>query len=991
MNILAWLRKLGYEIHGLGFRDQPIDFEALKGVKSISPGHPPSDHRALLRAIAAPSTGLAPLHQWFGISPPSALHRVGPAPGAASLPLQPKPLTRSAAAPQRHRPTPLIGREDELGLLLQAWSLAAAGQGQVVMVSGEAGIGKSRIVRELYQRRARDSQTVLWHRCSSEHALTPFHGVIELVHQLVGPLKEPEARFAELEALLAKDCEDVGCPHQAAALIADLLGMDCPERYPQLNLASWRLRSRTFEILVALLEGLARRQMVVAICEDLQWADPSTLEFLHRLVDRIRDLPVLVLITCRPGFAPSWDGCPHSSRLALSRLARADCERLIADLSNGEALSEPVVEHVIERSGGVPLLVEEFARTALELHREAACDESADGPTDMVPASLQEALIARLGSSPEVAEVAQIGAVIGCEFSYELLAELIGWPDDQLESVLDRLIASELAIRDRAAADALYNFKHVLIRDAAYQCLPDPARRSLHCAVARIVEERWPHVAAGAPLAARHYAAAGLIERAVGCWLRAAHHAADRCAHQEAIAMFSEGLELLDRLAPVPEPAAQRAELLAGLARTVACTKGPAAPEVAQAFGLARRLCETAEEAPQLFRAVRSLWDYYNTRGDFEAACELAGKCQKLATVAQDPGLLNEAEFCQGVSSLFVGAPAEARERLSRSAGRSEARRRRDPLPGVAQGSPIIALVHLAQASWLSGYPDQAARASEEAVATARTEGHPFGLTYALLGASWVAQFRRQADATLALASEAIACASQEGFPAFLAMATVLRDWASALLEPEAPTATAAGMRAAVDGYRDTGVAIARPYLLCLSAEVHGAATEIEPALAALAEAAEVGRATRERWWEAEVWRNEGELLLRQSITNRRAASARFCQAVAVAQQQGSKSLELRATVSLARLWSDLGRRVQARDLLAPLYGWFDEGLDTSDLGEAKALLDELDRASGAPARAPNGWRRAPTGRPRHPRRLGDGPERTDDRRGGSGIGGQPG
>jgi predicted ATPase len=961
MNILAWLRKVGYAIHGLGFRHRPIDFEALKGVKSVSAGHPPSDHRALLRAIAAPSTGPAPLHQWFGISPPNPLHRAGP-PDADSLPLQAKPLARSAAAPQRHRPTPLIGREDELGLLLRAWSLAGAGQGQVVMVSGDAGIGKSRIVRELYRRRASDSHALLWHRCSTEHALTPFHGVVELVHQMVGPLKQPEERLAELEGLLATDCEDVGCPGLAAPLVADLLGIDSPDRYPQLNLAPWRLRSRTFEILVGLFEGLARQKMVLAICEDLQWADPSTLEFLHRLVDRIRDLPVLLLITFRPGFAPAWDGCRHSSRLALSCLTHGHCERLIADLSNGAALSGPVVEHVIERSGGVPLLVEELTRAALERNRAATCGESADAPADMVPASLQEALIDRLGSSPEVAEVAQIGALIGCEFSYRLLAELIGWPEEQLQSALDRLVASELAIRDRAAADALYTFKHALIRDAAYQCLADPARRGLHGAVARIVEERWPHMAASAPLA-RHYAAAGLLERAVDCWLRAAHRAADRCAHQEAIAMFSKGLELLDGLAAAPEPAAQRAELLAGLARSLAFTKGPAASEVAQAVGLARRLCETAEETPQLFPAVRSLWDYYNTRGDFEAACELARKCQKLATAAQDPGLSSEAEFCQGVSSLFVGRLAEARERLSRSAGRSEAGQRQGPVPGLAPGSRIISLVHLAQALWLSGYPDQAARASQEAVATARADGHPFGLTYALLGASWVAQFRRQADATLALASEAIAYASREGFPAFLAMATVVRDWASVGLESEAQTATAAGMRAAVDGYRDTGVEIARPYLLCLLAEVLGAATATEPALAALGEAAEVARTTRERWYEAEIWRQEGELLLRQSITNRRAASARFCQAVAVAQQQGNKSLELRATVSLARLWSDLGRRAQAHDLLAPLYGWFNEGLDSPDLGEAKALLDQLDRASGAPARAPNGWRRAPTGR----------------------------
>jgi predicted ATPase len=303
---------------------------------------------------------------------------------------------------------------------------------------------------------------------------------------------------------------------------------------------------------------------------------------------------------------------------------------------------------------------------------------------------------------------------------------------------------------------------------------------------------------------------------------------------------------------------------------------------------------------------------------------------------------LTEADFCLGVSSLFVGQLAEARERLTQSVVRSEGQCGRDLALSDGRNPRIVSLAHLAQALWLCGYPDQAVRASQEALAAARAAGHPFGLTYALLAASWVFQLRRDADASCALAADAIALAAEEDLPAFLAMATILRASASIDGAADEQAAAAAEIHRALAAYRATGAEIARPYLLGLQAEVHEAAAETEQALGVLAEAAEVARTTGERWYEPEIRRREGELLLRQSITNRRVASARFCQAIAVANQQGGRSLELRAAVSLARLWSDLGRRAQAQDLLAPVYDWFKEGFDTADLVAAKALLEEL-------------------------------------------------
>ena len=943
MNILAWLRKLGHASHALGFRDHSIDVDAFRsltsahleksGVSSVGP------RQFLASATAAPKGRAGPGRRPDTL-PPRRLQGSGPTLGNEPLPRELALVRRSAEAPERHQPTPFVGREAELRLLLRAWRRAEGGQGQVVLLSGEAGIGKSRIVRELCWRLTGQPHTALWHRCSPEHALSPFHPIIEQLQQTAGRTQgnRSKARFTKPEVLLA---EGIDSSDEVAALIPDLLCGDAQARSSQLKLTPQRLRARTFDALLTRYDRLARQQALLAIYEDLQWADSSMLELLDRMVDHVRGLPMLALLTFRPEFAASWSRRAHEVQLVLSRLEPGPCQAMIDHLSGSRLLAEPMLEEVIRHSDGVPLLVEELTKAVLAL-TDGIDGELPDAtPGVTFPATLPEALVARLGPSRDAREIAQIGAVIGQEFSYPRLAAIADWPEDQLQAALDRLVGAELVVRRGAPPDAVYVFNHALIRDAAYYSLPEHARRSLHASIARLLEERWPDVAARTPeLLAQHHAAAGLLEPAVAYCLRAGMRAADRYAHGEAIALFSKGLELLDNLPTPSEQAFQRVELLAALAQVLTVTKGNAAPEAKQAYSLARTLCRGAGESPQLFPALRGMWGYYNTRGDFEAACELAGQCHRVAISAQDPGLLTEAHFCLGVSSLFTGQLADARERLRLSVARRE-EGPRDVALCAGRTPRVIAFTHLAQALWLCGYPEQAARVSQEAVEAARAEGHPFSLTYALLGSSWVSQFLQDAEGTRALAADAIASATGVGLPAFLAMARILRDWTSVERDAAERAAAAAAMRAALDDYRATGVEIARPYLLALLAEVHGAA-ETETALAALAEGAEVARTTGELWYEAEIRRQEGELLLRQSITNRRLASACFCQAIAVAQQQGNRSLELRATVSLARLWSDLGRRAQARDLLVPVYDWFKEGFDTADLKNARTLLNEL-------------------------------------------------
>lgn len=939
LNALAWLRKLGYGSTGLRFRDELIDFETLEGLESANCEERPEQRKPLLNGVAVPKERAerrpgSPARPWghSGRIPVGSIR-------------QPVPASRADETRQRERSAPFVGRAAELRVLLRAWRTAAGGRGRVALVSGETGIGKSRIVRELCERQAAYPHTVLWHRCSPEYAASPLHPLVSRLQQSAGFLREDGAkeRLAKLEALLNPALTGIEDPREGAVLLAKLLGVDAPEEHSQLRLMPRRLRARIFEVLLALVAGLSRRQMVVAVYEDLQWADQSTLEFLDRLNDCIARMPVLAVLTSRPEFKAAWNGRAGAVPLALPPLERASCRAMIEHLCDREALAEPVIDDLIGRSGGVPLLVEELTSAVLEAAEGTDARPMADGRSPAVPRGLTEAVTARLGRSSTVAAVARVGAVIGREFAYEMLTALADWPEDRLRWALDRLVRSGLVVCHGAPPNASYAFKHVLVREAAYGSLAEPVRRSLHRAVAQVLEECWPDVAASTPeLMARHYSAAGASERAAAWWLRAGKGAAECCAHAEAIELFSKGLELLDSFPGSTERAAYRAALLAALARSLTATRGAEAPEVAQACSLARVLCQGVDLHPQYLPAMRTLWDHYNTRAEFGAAGELAGQCHRLAAGAQDAWWTTEADFCRGVSCLFMGQLPEAREHLTRSIVRIEAQCQRHLALTQVANPRIVSLAHLAQALWLCGYPDQAARASQEAIASARAAGHPFLLIYALLAASWVCELRREGGAAGALAAEALALAAEEDLPAFRAMATILRVAAAIDLEPSESTAAAAMIDKALDAYRAAGAEIARPYLLGLRAGVHETAAEIEQALGVLAEAAEVASSTGERWYEPEIRRREGELLLRQSITNRRVASARFCQAIAVANQVGGKSLELRAAVSLARLWADLGRRAQARDLLLPVYGWFKEGFDTADLVTAKALLKDL-------------------------------------------------
>jgi predicted ATPase len=841
--------------------------------------------------------------------------------------------------------TPLVGRESETTLLLERWEQAKAGQGQVVLLSGDAGIGKSRLVQMLKEHVANQPHACWECRSLSYFENTALFPLTDLYHRLwqFQADDSPEEKIGKLEQALSQYRLPV---EETVPLLAPILSLVLPEnRYPLLNLSPQRQRQKTLETIVAILLELAEHQPVLFILEDLHWTDPTTLEWLHLLIDQTPTASILVLLTCRPHFQPSWSHRSYLSEVTVNRLSQPQIERMTAQVVGGIPLPQEVMQQIVEKTDGVPLFVEELTKAILESGQLKAVDGhyelTGSLSTFAIPATLQDSLMARLDRLVTAKGIAQYAAVIGRQFAHRLLQAVSQVDEATLQRELGRLVEAELVYQRGVPPQAYYFFKHALIQDAAYESLLKSTRQHYHQQIALVLEVQFPEMTEAQPeLLAHHYTEAGLTEKAVHYWYHAGQRASERSAHVEAISHLRTGLALLQTLPETQERTQQELLLHITLGVSLSATKGYGAREVGEVYTHARQLCEHLEEPQQLFPVLRGLLHYYNVHAEYQVAHALGEQLLDLAQQVQDTAMLVATHRALGTTLFWLGAGTSAHMHFAQGMALYDTQQHRSLAFLYGEDAGVVCHIFAALSLWLLGYPEQGRARNDEAVTYAQQHAHPYSLSFVLSTAALFHQFRREVRLTQERAEATINLTKEQGFPFWRAMGSLLRGWA--LAHQGQAQEGIEQITQGLSAFRATGAEQLRPYCLSLLAEVHGIRGEPEEGLALLTEALTLVDKTGERWYEPELYRLKGELLLQQSLDNQADAETCFHHALDIARTQQAKSFELRIATSLARLWQQQGKRQEAHDLLAPVYHWFTEGFDTADLKDAKALLDAL-------------------------------------------------
>jgi len=837
--------------------------------------------------------------------------------------------------------SPLVGRDEEIDLLLRRWARAKAGDGHIVLVSGEPGVGKSRIIAALGERLDTEPHLRLRYFCSpyrQDSALFPF---AEQLGHAAGFARDdtPAVKLEKLEALLA----GAAATNEDLALLADLLSLPVSERHPLPSLSPQRKKDRALEAVIRQLEGLARKEPVVMVFEDAQWIDPTSRELLDLMIERVRSLRVLLIVTFRPEFDPPWTGQEQVSVLALNRLDRRDRIVLVEMTAGGKSLPDEVVAQIADHADGVPLFVEELTKSVLEsgLLREEGDRYVLDRtlPPFAIPTSLHASLLARLDRLASARPVAQIGAAIGRQFHYALLHAVSRLPEDELHRALTRLVASQLVLQRGTPPDAVYSFKHGLVQDAVHDTLLRAARQQLHAQIAEALEAHSPEMMDSQPeVLARHYGEAGLVEKTAFYWGKAGHRSAARSAMAEAVAQFQKGLDQLELLPDTPDRQRQELELRTSLGAALMVVRGFAAPETGQVYGRARQLWEQLGSPAEFLHVPRGQALYHNMRGEIYLAQRLDTDLLRLSRQRNDSAGLVLGHLCAGQTQMYAGQFGSSRSHLEELLATYDPDSHRSLVHQAAQYPHVNARAHLGIVLFCLGFPQQALAQGNEAIAEARRLAHPSSLAANLApGARLLSLYGD--DAVLSeWTDELVAVTNEQGFALWCALGTIFCGWVKV---KEGDVAEGISLlRSGSTAYRATGAELYMPYHIALLAAACEIAGQDEEAVTLLDEALQIVEITRERWFAAEIYRQKGQLLRRQGHAE--AAEELYRKALSISEEQEAKLWELRAAVSLARLWRDQGRRAEAHDLLAPVYGWFTEGFDTPDLKEARVMLNKL-------------------------------------------------
>ncbi len=855
------------------------------------------------------------------------------------------PVESRFEAQRAGRVAAMVGREEELSMLLERWREARAGKGQFVLLGGEPGIGKSRIVRALQDALGAEPHLRVGYQCSPYHSDSALFPVIQQLTRAagIGPEHGTEERLDRLEALLGGGAaQEVG----DIALIAALLGIDGSKRYGSLRMTPREQRMRTFHALLAQVVRVARQQPALLVLEDAHWIDPTTLELVELSIERLAEVPALMLVTARPEFEHDFGLHPSVTRLALNRLGREHIEEIAAGVAQGKNLPTELIDEIVVKTDGVPLFVEEFTKTVLEsgLLRDTGVAFVLEGPLQSlaVPTSLRDSLTARLDRLQPIREVAQTAACIGREFAYSLLAAVSPLREPALREALDQLVHAELLYRKGSARGEHYSFKHALVRDAAYESLLKEKCQTIHARLVAALED-----VPGTPpeLIAQHASRARMLEKAIDYWQKAATGAIARPAYKEAIAHLTQALQVAEQMGEDRAWHERRLLLLITLGQTSIPLRGHGHPETVAAFKRAQELTDTMSGAPHRFPIFYAVWILHYVRGEQDRALETARRMVEEASRDRNAGHRLTALRSLAMSEMITGLPALALEsfretqRLAAALPQRSREQRLATAERFADDPEIGTQVHFAYTLWCLGQVDQGRREIAEAVAAARALGHAHTLCHALSYSSMLAALSGQLDAAFALSREAFDFAHKHEFEMLLGYGSVINafvlslkgEWADSVPVMESGLARLARTHAG------TVVPVFHAIHACTLAKLD----RWSEAKRHAAMVHEQLRSGSERFYWSECQRLLGDYLRLSPGSDAAEIEAAYDRALSIAREQGAKIWELRAALSLARLWVQQGARSRARDLLRPLRADLTEASEMLSLKEADAILNE--------------------------------------------------